>query len=118
VQFSVRFYEAPDGTKPIDVFLQELRSSDPVLHKLLTAGLLKIRDSRRHGPPLTKIVDKKHDIFELRVGNKDIARAFFFFRRGQEIMITNGYVKKTQQVDQKELKKAQQFKVDWETRFP
>jgi Phage derived protein Gp49-like (DUF891) len=39
---------------------------------------------------------QKYDIFELRIGDKNIARVFFFFQQGQEIIMTNGYVKKQQ----------------------
>ncbi len=118
VLFNVRFYEARDGSSPIVAFLEDLRTTDPKLHKLLVAGMVKLRDGSRHGLPLTDQVDTRNDIFELRVGKKDIARAFFFFRRGREIIVTNGYVKKTQKVDRGELKKARTFKADWEERFP
>jgi phage-related protein len=118
VQFTVRFYLDKSNTKPILAFLNELRTKEPVLHKLLVAGIKKIEQSERHGPPLTELVDSQYDIFELRVGSTNIARAFFFFRKGQEIIVTNGYVKKQQKVDKNELKQAQDYKKDWEARFP
>ena len=74
-------------------------------------------DRANHGPPLTEQVDRENDILELRVGHKNIARAFFFFQRGREIIVTNGYVKKGQKLDRLELKRAQEFKKDWEERF-
>jgi len=52
------------------------------------------------------------------VGHANIARAFFFFQRGQAIIVTNGYVKKRQKVDPAELQKARDYKRDWEARFP
>ena len=118
MQFSVRFYYAITGAKPIITFLEDLRISDPILHKLLIAGIKKIEQSDYHGMPLTEKVDKEHNIFELRVGNANIARAFFFFQQGQEIIITNGYVKKSQKLDKNELTKAQAYKQDWEKRNP
>jgi Phage derived protein Gp49-like (DUF891) len=72
--------------------------------------------SERHGPPLTELVDQKYDIFELRIGDKNIARVFFFFRQGREIIMTNGYVKKQQKVDTRELARARTYKKDWEER--
>ncbi len=118
MEFTIRFYRTADGSVPVEGFLDGLRTTDPVLHKLLVAGLGKLRDRGRHGPPLTEQEDKEHVIFELRVGSTNIARAFFFFRRGQEIIVTNGYVKKAQKVDRRELKRAQDYKRDWERRFP
>lgn len=118
MDFKVRFYVDQQGLQPAKVLLEDLRIKNPTLHKLLTASLVKLENGSWHGPPHTEQVDTKNGIFELRVGRKDIARAFFFFRRGQEIIVTNGYVKQAQKVDRDELKKAQKCKQDWEKRFP
>ncbi|SRR6266436_314209 len=116
MQFSVRFYYDTDGKKPVIVFLEVLREQDRILHKLVSAGIKKLEMRERHGPPLTELVDEKHDIFELRVGGNNIARVFFFFQPGQEIIITNGYIKKQQNVDTSELERARKYKADWQER--
>ena len=118
MQFSVRFYSDAAGSKPVAGFLEELKEQDRILYKLIVVGIKKLELSERHRPPLTELVDSKHDIFELRIGDKNIARVFFFFRRGQEIILTNGYVKKQQKVDIGELEKARRHKKDWEERYP
>ena len=94
--------------------MDDLRKQDRILHKLLVAGIKKLEMSERHGPPLTEMIDPKYDLFELRIGDKNIARVFFFFRQGQEIIIANGYVKKKQKVDIGELERACSYKKDWE----
>jgi phage-related protein len=116
--FNVRFYFDGDGNKPVLTFLENLRKQDQILHKLVVAGIKKLETSERHGPPLTELIDEKYDIFELRIGEKNIARIFFFFRRGREIIVMNGYVKKQQKVDMRELERARTYKRDWETRYP
>ncbi len=116
MQFSVRFYYNADGNKPLITFLEDLSKQDRILHKLVVAGIKKLETSERHGPPLTELIDQKFDIFELRIGDKNIARVFFFFRQGQEIIMTNGYVKKQQKVDMRELERARNYKKDWEER--
>jgi Phage derived protein Gp49-like (DUF891) len=116
MQFSVHFYYDADGNKPVLAFLEGLRKRDPILHKLVVAGIKKLEMSERHGPPLTQLVDQKYDIFELRIGDKNIARVFFFFRQGREIILANGYVKKRQKVDTGELERARIYKSDWEQR--
>jgi phage-related protein len=116
MQFSVRFYYDADGNRPIISFLEDLRKQNSILHKLVVAGIKKLEMSQRHGSPLTQLVDQKHDIFELRIGDKNIARVFFFFRQDREIIVTNGYVKKKQKVDMRELEKARTYKKDWEKR--
>ncbi len=118
MQFNVRFYYDTDGHKPLTVFLEDLRKTERILHKLVVAGIKKLELSERHGPPLTELVDKKYAIFELRIGDKNIARVFFFFQQGQEIILTNGYVKKQQKVDAGELERARKYKKDWEERHP
>jgi len=74
MQFSVRFYYDADGNKPVLAFLEDLRKQDRILHKLVVAGIKKLETSERHGPPLTQLVDHKYTIFELRIGDKNIAR--------------------------------------------
>ncbi len=112
MQFIVRFYVDRNDERPVLHFLDELRQTEPVLHKLVVAGIKKIEQSERHGPPLTEMVDPAHNIFELRIGGANIARVFFFFRPGQEIILTNGYVKKRQKVDTGALAKAREYKQD------
>lgn len=120
MRYDVRFYSTWEGEKPVRTFLEDLRErkKDRVLVGLVTAGIKKLEQSEHHGPPLTGWADKKAGILELRVGHKDIARVFFFFRPGQRIIMTNGYVKKGQKLDPKELEKAKRYKRDWEERFP
>ena len=50
------------------------------------------------------------------MGDRDIARVFFFFRPGGLIVCTNGYVKKSQKLDAAELARARHYKADWEAR--
>jgi hypothetical protein len=116
MQFSVRFYHDARGNKPVLTFLEDLRKQDRILHKLVVAGIKKLETSERHGPPLTQLVDQKDVIFELRIGDKNIARVFFFFRQGREIIMTNGYLKKQQKVDTGVLERARTYKKDWERR--
>jgi phage-related protein len=118
MEFKVTFYQTAEGDKPVLALLQSLESSNPVLHKLVTAGILKLKHRNNHGEPLTAAVTGSIGIMELRVGRSDIARVFFFFRPNQEIVCTNGYVKKTKKLDPSELAKAERYKLDWEQRNP
>jgi hypothetical protein len=116
MQFSVRFYATVDDDKPLAVFLRSLRSAQPILHAQVVRAIKRIEHSEYHGPPLTELVDPERSIYELRVGRADIARVFFFFRPDREIILTNGYVKKRQQLDLGELERARRYKADWEAR--
>lgn len=124
MQFRVTFYrrahadaqQAADA--PIVVFLSELRRTQPTLEKLLVAGFRKLSQSELHGFPLTRPIQGEDNLYELRVGGANIARAFFFFRPDREIVVTNGYVKKQEKADHSEIQRAIQYKRDWEERFP
>jgi hypothetical protein len=116
VRYRVEFYYTQSGEKPVAGFITELRVKHPDLHKLVKAGTKKLEDSQYHREPLTKQVDPDYGIFELRVGGKNIARVFWFFRPGRVIILTSGYVKKTKKLDSTELQRARDCKTDWEER--
>jgi phage-related protein len=118
VEYRVTFYHTEEGHKPVVELLETLRHDNPVLHKLVTAGLQKLKQRAYHGEPLTTPIAGSQGLLELRVGRRDIARVFFFFRPNQEIVCTNGYVKKSQKLDPAELDRATRYKADWERRHP
>ena len=57
-------------------------------------------------------------IFEIRgkVGS-DISRVLYFFYYGGKIILTNGFVKKTQKAPSKEIKRAKKYRKDYIERF-
>lgn len=116
MDFRIAFYTTVGGEVPLRSFIDDLNATQPVLHRLVNAGLTKLRSSAYHGPPLTVQVDPDVGILEIRVGKRDIARVFFFFRPDRTIVCTNGYVKKSQKVDTAELARARRYKADWEAR--
>jgi hypothetical protein len=115
MRYRVTFYSTADGEQPMVAFLEDLRATQPILHKLVVAGIAKLEESQRHGPPLTVLVDSNARIYELRVGRANIARVFFL--HGEELILTNGYVKQRQQLDRRELNRARRYKQDWESRL-
>ncbi len=118
VEYRVIFYSTMEGEKPVVGFLESLRGTNDTLHKLVTAGLVKLKNRDNHGPPLTASVHGASSLMELRVGQTDIARVFFFFRPNREIVCTHGYVKKRQKLDPNEVTRAERFQADWEQRHP
>ena len=118
MEYRVTFYRTEEGEKPVAEFVESLKGKNDALHKLVTAGIRKLKNRDNHGPPLTAPVHGSPSIMELRVGRTDIARVFFFFRPNREIVCTNGYVKKAQKLDPDEVARAERSKADWERRFP
>lgn len=74
VQFEIRFYYGEAKKAPMLEFLNDLRDRQPVLDKLLIAAFEKLKESERHGFPLTRAIKSVPGLFELRVGDADIAR--------------------------------------------
>ncbi len=65
-----------------------------------------------HSKPL------KDGVHELRVRiGKDRSRILYFFFRDQKIILTNGFIKKTQKLPPAEFEKALNYKADYERRF-
>lgn len=73
--------------------------------------LLEIRGNELREPFSKHIED---GIFEIRnkVGN-DITRIFYFFVIGQKIILTNGFIKKTQKTPKTEITLAKKYRNDY-----
>jgi len=112
--FEIIFYEKENGRKPAEEFLI---NSDIKMRAKLT-GLLQIL--QEYGNMLREPYSKNlgEGIFEVRgkVGS-NTARILYFFHYNGRIILTNGFVKKTQKAPQKELRIAQKYRVDYLERF-
>ena len=100
----VDFYELPDGTEPVRIFLDGLNQK-------MKAKLFREIDLLAANGPELREPHSKHiedGIFESRAKQgSDISRVLYFFFVGRKAILTNGYVKKTMKTpkDQIELAK-------------
>ena len=112
--FQVEFYDTQDGKKPVADFLDSLENK--MAAKLIS--LMELLEAK--GPELRMPYSEYlgDDIFELRckVGS-DITRALYFFYIGKRIIITNGFVKKSQKTPPNEKKLAKERRADWISRY-
>ncbi len=110
MDFEVAFYQKDDGSCPaIDFILGlDVKMRAKVMRSI---ELLKHNGSDLREPYSKKLSD---DLFELRIqqGN-NAARMLYFFIVGKRIIITNGFIKKTQKTPQKELDLAIKYKNDY-----
>ena len=113
-KFTVGFYEKDNGEKPVELFLDKLDIK--MRSKLLM--ILKILQEKGNllSEPYSKHLDD--GIFEIRgkVGS-DISRVLYFFYFGGKIIVTNGFIKKTQKTPSKEIEKAKCYRKDYLERF-
>lgn len=101
--FIVEFFESPNGDIPVEKFLLGLDLK--MRAKLL--GILQILQEK--GPLLREPYSKHLDngIFELRgKSGSNITRVLYFFYCGGKIVLTNGFVKKSQKTPRSELELA------------
>lgn len=109
-QFSVEYYIKQDGSCPTQEFMDALDRK--MRAKLLKLQLLLEQNGNKLTEPYSKYLED--GIFELRAqrGN-NIARVLYFFVVGQKIVITNGFIKKTQKTPKRELKLAKKYRTDY-----
>ena len=113
-EFELIFYRKTNGLRPMDEFLDSL---EPKLRAKADHDLRALRaQAGALREPHSKFMGE--GLFELRIrhGN-DIARTFYFFFAGRKIVVTNGFVKKTQKTPRAEISRALAYKADWEERF-
>lgn len=107
MEFEIIFYDKPDGSEPAKDFLlsidKKLRAKTVMLIELLAKNGSDLR-----APYSKHLVD---GIFELRAkSGTDISRVLYFFVIGKKIVITNGFVKKTQKTPRKEIELARKYR--------
>lgn len=106
-KFEVLFFEKEDGSCPVEEFLSSLDK------KMRTKLLKEIDLLQEVGNELREPYSKHLDdgIFELRAkqGN-DISRVLYFFIISQRIILTNGFIKKTQKTPAKEIALAKKYR--------
>ena len=105
--FNIKFFETSSGEKPIEDFLNSLDI------KMRVKVLRNIEHLRLHGNKLREPYSSpiRDGIFELRTKQgSDITRILYFFYTGNTIVLTNGFIKKTQKTPAREIEKALKYK--------
>ena len=115
MEFSVEFYETPDGSSPVLEFLEEMRRRDPADHAAVLRGLVKLKDRRNHHVPLSKALCD--GLFELRHIGKLNTRILWFFMKGRRIIAVHGIRNKGQTIQTSDLATARARMRDWQERF-
>ena len=110
MEFEIRFYEKADGTRPAEEFLNALDKPMRIKMVKMISLLGELGFNLRE--PYSKPIDD--GIFELRaqVGN-NISRILYFFVIRKRVILTNGFIKKTQKTPQKEIELAKKYRKDY-----
>ena len=112
--FEIIFYEKDNGECPVEEFLDSLE----LKMRTKMVGLLELLEEKGNQlrEPYSKHIDD--GIFEIRckVGN-NITRVLFFFYYEGKIILTNGFVKKTQKTPPDEIRIAKIRRADFKERM-
>ena len=101
--FKAEYYQKDDGTYPVEEFILSL--DNKMKAKVLwTISLLEEYGTKLRLPYSEHLED---DIFELRIKqSSDITRVLYFFCKDKRIILTNGFVKKSQKTPHFEIELA------------
>jgi phage-related protein len=108
--YQVLFFEKDNGEIPAEDFINSLNDKmSAKIYRLI--GMIAT-----NGPELREPYSKHLDdgIFELRakVGS-DITRVLYFFMVGKRVILTSGFVKKTQTTPKSEIEKAKAYRQEY-----
>ena len=102
-------YTKENGDSPVTEFLNKLdkptKSKAAFLINSLRIGGNNLRE------PYTKFL--RDGILELRIKSENSVRVLYFFQSGQKIVLTNGFIKKTQKAPDDEIERALKYKNDY-----
>ena len=108
--YIINFFKKQDGSCPVEEFLDSLDN------KMRAKILLAIALVETNGPQLREPYSKPlgDGIFEIRAkqGN-NITRTLYFFYDGKQIILTNGFVKKTQKTPSAEIQRAKKYRAEY-----
>ena len=105
------FYKTEKGDCPIEIFLDSLKAKQA--KKI--AWVLQIVEEFALVPiQYFKKLDGTDDMWEVRIdAGNDTFRLLGFFDKGNLVILTNGFAKKTQKTPQAEITLAENRKKDW-----
>lgn len=113
-EFEIIFYEKENGDSPVEDFIRSL----DVKMRAKMVGLLELLGEKGNclREPYSKAIDD--GIFEIRckVGT-NITRVLYFFYFEGKIVLTNGFVKKTQKTPPDEIRLAKERRADYKERL-
>lgn len=111
MSYEVEYYELSDGSRPAEEFILDQDK------KMRAKIFMALEFLEEKGPALREPFSKHLDdgIFEIRAKQgSDISRILYFFVVGRKVILTNGFVKKTQKTPKREIDRAKRCREDYQ----
>lgn len=112
--FEVIFYRKENGEEPAKDFLINLK---PKMRAKIARAISRLK---KNGTELHEPFSKHSEdgIFELRATfSSNISRVLYFFFTGRTVILTNGFIKKTQKTPRTEIEKTKRYRDDYINRM-
>lgn len=114
-KFNIIMYETEAGRLPVVDFLSSIKD-DKLLAKIYRDIKLLEVSGNLLREPYSKALN--NGLFELRTKQgTNISRIIYFFIVGNNIVLTNGFIKKTQKTPTSEIEKALEYRKDFLKRY-
>jgi len=108
---TIEFYRTENGRCPVEEFLDSL--NDKEAQKVLWVLRLIERLDRVPSKYFKKLVNTD-EIWECRVSTHTGTYRFFsFFFKGNRLIVTHGYLKKTQKTNPREIRRAEKYRQEY-----
>lgn len=113
-KFEIVFYEKENGEEPAKEFI--LNQPPKMRAKLLRILEMMRQNGNELGEPYTKLLE--HGTYEIRAKHAtDITRVLYFFEMKGKVVLTNGFIKKTQKTPKREIERAKRYRADYVRRL-
>lgn len=107
--YTVEYVELKTGKKPFEEFVLSLSIAQRARVFETINYFVELKNQQL---PIKESLSKhlEDGIFELRTSFPDtIARTLYFYQKGARIILTHGFIKKTQKTPRKEIKRAKEL---------
>ena len=112
--FSIDFYETLNGDCPVEDFIK----SQNVKMRAKIYRMLELLEERGNSLRMPHSEHLDDGIFQIRAqSGGDIARVLYFFIVGRKIILTNGFIKKTQETPSAEIELAKKYRAEYLSRL-
>jgi phage-related protein len=108
--YEIIMFQKRNGDVPVKDFLDDV--SDKMRSKITRIIRLLAEEGRNLGGPHSEYLND--GILELRVRfASDISRVLYFFIDGNRVILTHGFIKKTQKTPPEEIEKAKKYRREY-----